>query len=677
MKLRLFTFKNKTRFLPGLISILSFLTCSSLVCLWLFDSDLKITLGENMKFNSCVAVVFSALSLWFLKDKSDSNKLWKIYTGKSFAFLVFAIGLVTSLQYLFQQNWAVDELFVKDYPSIRSSIFPGRMSPISSFCFVLLGLGQMFLDIHPKKIKINVTSLFLIPLALILFLALVGDIYGESNLFQIGPYIRISSLTTVLMLLMTFGVSFSRPDEGPIRILTSPYLGGVTARRVLPFVVFLPIFLGWLSLRLKDSNHHSVELALSILILSIVLIQIIVMSFTAKKLNLVDQQRQELMILEEEARLQTEYARKELEDFFRQTPIPLMVLSGREHRFTLANDSFRELVGQEVLGKTVKEAFNAEEAKDFLTILDRVFKTGESYVGHEINFKNMRVDVAYVPVRGSNHRIKGILGYIHDVTPQYMARQRVETLADDLKLAVHARDEFLSIASHELKTPLTSLKLHAQLMRRSFDKNLSRDLEVPSMKSLILQTDKQVSRLTRLVDDMLDVSRIRSGHFKMDREYFNLADLVQEVLERLSGQFEKENYPKPIIKISETTFGHWDRYKIEQVLTNLLTNAIRYGQKNPVSIKVEDLEDKARLSVQDHGIGIDPEVQDKIFDRFARVGNPEKISGLGLGLFITKQIVTAHEGKIWVESKLGEGSTFFIELPKHTAQQSIAEKHSG
>ncbi len=235
---------------------------------------------------------------------------------------------------------------------------------------------------------------------------------------------------------------------------------------------------------------------------------------------------------------------------------------------------------------------------------------------------------------------------------------------EELKDALKARDEFLSIASHELKTPLTSLKIQAQLHQRLVKKNDPGAYSPENVNRIVQLTEKQVSHLTRLVDDMLDVSRIRSGNLNVIREEFDLCDLTKEVIERLKGQFENIAVPLPEVTPCQNTRGNWDKLRLEQVITNLLTNAIRYGKKKPVTVRVEGQNQLVRLTVTDQGIGIAEGAKEKIFDRFERSVDPNEVSGLGLGLFITKQIVKAHNGKVWVESELGKGSTFIVEIPK-------------
>lgn len=251
-----------------------------------------------------------------------------------------------------------------------------------------------------------------------------------------------------------------------------------------------------------------------------------------------------------------------------------------------------------------------------------------------------------------------------------MAEEKEKLLKKE-KAHVAARDDFLSIASHELKTPLTSLKLQSQVMMRSIKRNDPDALSHEKVTTLIRQIDTQTTRLTRLVDDMLDISRIRTGRLKMEMDDVDVCELVNDVIERLMPQFQKVIGKAPEVSISQGLTARWDRFRIEQVLNNLLTNAIRYGNGKPVKISVERNENQIDISVIDQGIGIAPENLDKIFDRFERAGmSASEVSGLGLGLFITKQIVVAHHGQISVESSPGKGSTFKVTLPISSSEKN-------
>jgi signal transduction histidine kinase len=294
----------------------------------------------------------------------------------------------------------------------------------------------------------------------------------------------------------------------------------------------------------------------------------------------------------------------------------------------------------------VKEALNNSQTSGNLN-MDFRFSKSDSLHWITVSGK-VQYDANGVPVR--------ILGTSKDITDNKKSEEALHE-------ALFYRDEFLSIASHELKTPLTSLKLQSQLFKRSVAKNDLMAYSHERIDRLADEVDRQVKRLTRLVDDMLDISRIRSGKLSIQLEKVNLAALASEVLERSRSMFEDNDRAAPALKRCDPCEVQCDRLRIEQVMSNLLNNAYRYGRGLPVAVEVITKENKAHISIIDQGIGIDGPDIEKVFTRFRRAVPASEVSGLGLGLYIAKQIVEAHGGAIRVDSELNIGSTFTVELP--------------
>lgn len=226
--------------------------------------------------------------------------------------------------------------------------------------------------------------------------------------------------------------------------------------------------------------------------------------------------------------------------------------------------------------------------------------------------------------------------------------------------AVVARDQFFSIASHELKTPLTSLKLQTQIRKRCIAKGDLSDFTPENIPALCDDDERQILRLAFLVDNMLDISKLTSGSFKLTPEPVDLGVLVQDVLKRLDvvlkeagGHCSVEMYGKVI--------GRWDRHRIEQVVTNLLTNAVKYARGSAINVSLSSDESIATIVFRDYGPGISAEAQEKVFLPFQRLDR-RSADGLGLGLYIIKQIIEAHGGSIEIEKDV-PGASFLIELP--------------
>ncbi len=240
---------------------------------------------------------------------------------------------------------------------------------------------------------------------------------------------------------------------------------------------------------------------------------------------------------------------------------------------------------------------------------------------------------------------------------------RVAERTAELQSAVIARDEFLSIASHELKTPITTMKMQAQLAKRSFEKMDPTERSGERVVKMLEQSDRQLDRLARLVDDMLDISRISTGKLAMNPERVDLSTLAGEVVERYRHEFKQAGAKIDLVSDGAGAVGNWDRLRIEQVISNLLVNALRYGRGKPVRVVVGSDGGAAILKVQDQGIGIAAEDHERIFSRFERAVPASEGSGLGLGLYIVRQILENHGGSIWVDSAPGKGATFTVRLP--------------
>ena len=273
--------------------------------------------------------------------------------------------------------------------------------------------------------------------------------------------------------------------------------------------------------------------------------------------------------------------------------------------------------------------------------------------------KKSQYEIEYRAKNKSGEYIWLLTRAVPDLDEDGNVNQWIGTSIDinELKILQAQKDTFLGIASHELKTPLTSIKLYAQVLDRMLTKQGDSKTAEYAKKM-----DEQVVKLTSLIGDLLDVTKINSGKIQLNEDNFNIAELVDEIVE------EQQLTSRHKITVEKNSVGtvYADKHRVSQVITNFLTNAVKYSP-NADEVIVRSENDGANMvfSVRDFGLGIPDNKKDKVFEQYYRVSGEEQstIPGLGLGLFIAAQIIERSNGKIWVESTLGKGSTFFFSLP--------------
>ncbi|WP_223451560.1 MULTISPECIES: hybrid sensor histidine kinase/response regulator [unclassified Pseudomonas] len=306
-----------------------------------------------------------------------------------------------------------------------------------------------------------------------------------------------------------------------------------------------------------------------------------------------------------------------------------------------------------------------------------------SAAGRELNYafkgyESGAVDFLHKPL--DIHAVKSKVNVFVDLFRQSKAmKQQVEALEQsrreqeallkqlqstqqELEQAVRMRDDFMSIVAHEVRTPLNGLILETQLRKMHLARDNAAAFTLEKMHAMVDRDERQIKSLIRLIEDMLDVSRIRTGKLSIRPTRFDLSALVRNLLQNFAPQIDAAE-SSVTLYAEHPVEGNWDEFRIEQVISNLLTNALRYGAKSPITVKVYSESGQARVDVRDQGIGIGEENQKRIFQQFERVSAKHAVAGLGLGLFISEQIVTAHGGTITVESRIGEGALFRVCLP--------------
>lgn len=341
------------------------------------------------------------------------------------------------------------------------------------------------------------------------------------------------------------------------------------------------------------------------------------------------------------------------------------------------NAAFAELFGysrEELLGRSVTELAAPAQRERVTTQIRETHTARYEAVGLRKDGTEFAAELS-----AKEHSYQGRpmrIAAVRDVSDRQRAEQERMTRIQEqaagaaAQEAVRLRDEFISIASHELRTPITSLLLHLDVLARQGDaQNLS------LVQAYATRTRRQLGRMERLVEELLDVSRLGAGKLTLSSENVDLDALVKNVVDGLSEDLRRAECTATVHS-SGVLSGHWDRLRIEQVVENLVRNALIYGAGKPIEVSLQRGSDgRAVLEVKDQGIGIDAAMLDKIFLRFERGVSAHHYGGLGLGLYISQQIVEAHQGTVRVESELGNGSTFIVELPT-SSESRIANELS-
>ncbi|WP_375758508.1 PAS domain S-box protein [Corallococcus exercitus] len=356
-----------------------------------------------------------------------------------------------------------------------------------------------------------------------------------------------------------------------------------------------------------------------------------------------------------------------LEAVLDRTPVALILVAPRTGRILFANQAARQMAGGDFPGGLRAESYSGahrftDETGRELSMDEipgvRAAKGspvhGEPVIWHTpTGHYSLLVEAAPLPAQHGHPA--AILLALQDVT-------ELRKTQAQLQHAVSLRDEFLTVASHELKTPLTPLQLKLQSLVR--DAQSAQTLE--TLRERVTRTAEtvsgQVRKMTTLINDLLEVTQLTGPSAPLRLEDVDLADVVRKEVERFQAQAAKAGC-ELIIEAAPGVAGRWDRHRLEQVVSSLLSNALKYGAGHPVTIRVEKGLGRARLSVKDEGIGIAQGSLQAIFEKFTRAVSTRHYGGLGLGLFITRQIVEAHHGTLRAESQPGKGATFIVELP--------------
>ena len=370
--------------------------------------------------------------------------------------------------------------------------------------------------------------------------------------------------------------------------------------------------------------------------------------------------------------------RERFAQLFEQAPTFMCVLRGPTHVYELANPGYMRLIGHRpIIGKPVAEVLPEAVDQGFVKLLDQVYASGEAYLAIAAPYSyqvepgapmtQVYLDFVYQPIKDADGKVSGIFVEGADVT----ARARADAALRD---ADRRKDEFLAMLAHELRNPLAPIRTAAEVISRRVtgDVTTQRAAEV---------VQRQATQLTRIVDDLLDVSRISMGHIELKRETLLLSDILDHAMETVAPMFRAKHHVVSVASGLDPLHIRGDRARLVQSFGNVMTNAAKYTDSGGrVSIHVSSTDEAVTVEIRDTGTGISAEFMPRLFDLFAQADRTldRAEGGLGIGLSVVKKLVEMHGGRITARSEgLGRGSTFEFTLPRVAAPTSAEQETPG
>lgn len=578
--------------------------------------------------------------------------------GQAYAALASLLGALTLAEYVLALGW-LHRLFAWLMPT---GVAPPRSSPLTALCILLLGLALVLLDVETRRGRRPAQYLVLI-VAVLSWTALIGYGTGASQLHTppgLPAGIGMALHTCSVLFVLCLGVLGARPAEGLMRTLTGTHAGSALVRRLLPALLLGPYVVGHLSLMGTRAGFYSSSTAFALVTGMLTFLGLPFIWAASQRLNHAG------LALEQAWRTEV-LQRAWLMGIIEQMPEAVLILD-EQGRILVANAAAKSLCASESgeldafgnrflfdLRKPSGEPLPWEEVP-FVRAVTR----GELEAGLELSLwtgdgRTVPVLASATPIQGRAGTPGGAVSIFRDITP--------------FKELERQREEWTSVVAHDLRQPVSVIALALDALRHDTPEGPPAHQEEP-----LQWIDTSVGNLRRMIDDLLDASRIEARQLRLERQPVVLTEQVHACVRRMEGQARGRT-----IRITAPdearTLG--DPLRIDQVISNLLSNAVKYGTpQTPIDVEVNRLADELRISVSNEGPGIAPEELPQLFRRFHRTpGSHQQAAGIGLGLYICKGLVEAHGGRLWAHSTPGRRTTFCFSLPVvEQAEPSLASR---
>lgn len=611
---------------------------------WALDSEIArawLPGAAAMNPVTALALVSLAASLWLQYRRESSSRL-----AQALALAALLFGVLKLASVLAGTDLRFDHfLFSRQLDAAPG--LPNRMAPNTALCFTLLGASTWLLA---RGRRIALGELLALAAGCVAFFAVLGYLYDFVDLYRVSTQIPMAFNTAVALSALSLGALVVRPGHGVAVILSSRGAGGYVARRLLPCVIAVPALLGALRLWGEHAGLYETETgALMMVVVTILLLTGLVV-WAASALDRADEEQK---AAERALRESSVF----LESVFENLPLMVFVKEAAGLRFVRYNRAGEDMIGysrEELIGKSDHDFFPPEEA-DFFTSKDRDVLRGGTIVDipeEPIHTRNRGTRILHtrkVPVPGTDGEPRFLLGISEDITERKQAERELEVLNREL-------EAFSYSVSHDLRAPLRAIVGFSQALLEDHSTSLDE-----TGNKLLARIVAGGQRMSDLIDDLIEFSRLNRADIRCQQ--VDLSEVARDVargLQEMDGAREIE------LHVADDLHTRADPRLMRVVLENLMGNAWKFTRRND-GARVEVGATRANgtpsaFFVRDNGAGFDMQYAHKLFAPFQRLHAAADFEGTGIGLATVQRIVERHGGRVWAESAVGAGTTFYFTL---------------
>ncbi|OGF22889.1 MAG: hypothetical protein A2V63_12055 [Candidatus Eisenbacteria bacterium RBG_19FT_COMBO_70_11] len=627
---------------------------------------IKCVLPGQVAMNPLTAITLILMGGSLRLANADEARARRHGAAIVLAGMVGAIGFARLAASAFGWRFRLDQLLfgselVKYDP-------PNHMAPATAICLVLFGSALVLLEVHSRHL-VNAAQTLAVAIGAIATFWLTGYAYGAGSFFGIGDYLPMALPTAFGLFMLSVGLLCARADAGLMRVASRDTTGGVMARHLLPAAIAVPVVIGWLRILGEHLGLYDSAIGTALQVLAVVAVLSALVWWNAKLLSRIDDERRKVErdLHASEERLRLTLAATgfttwswNLEDDSIAWGDRAAALFGREpEALPTRSEGMRPLLhpdGRHRLTRDILAALRAGSEVDLQAAV--AWPDGERHV----------LGVRGSITRDAKGRVVWIVGVCWDITERTriaedLERSRLEQMA--------ARDRFASHVSHELRSPLTAIYQFVTLLRDGLVGAIT-----PAQREYLDLALRNVLQLRGMIGDLLEASRARSGKLAIEPACMELADLVCDTTQSLAAAAASRRLSLTVETPPGLPMVNADPQRVRQVVSNLLENAIKFtpeGGSIRVTIEPPGGRDALVVAVADDGPGIRVEERERVFEQLYQAGGPGERSrkGLGLGLYICRELVTRQGGRIWVEPGAERGSVFRFTLPVFTPAAAL------